>query len=250
MIQDRHVWLVWSGAFLLPWLAIYVAFPSHRKIMRWASLLTAPLGLTEPLFVPAYWNPPSLFDLARTTGFDIESVIFSFGIGGIGAVLYDSLTGRKLANVGAAERFSGRHRLHILALVTPFVSFSILYWFAWNPIYPAVIALVMGAVAAGLCRPDLGGKIWIGSLLFAGFYGVFLLGVEWTAPGYIERVWNLPALSGFTISGVPVEELLFAASFGAYWSSVYDHLTWTAPVGQDSESGNTISSFSSPRGQS
>jgi hypothetical protein len=32
--------------------------------------------LTEPLFVPDYWNPPSLFDLARRSGFDIESVIF------------------------------------------------------------------------------------------------------------------------------------------------------------------------------
>jgi hypothetical protein len=41
-----------------------------------------------------YWNPPSLFDLARTSGFDIESLIFSFGIGGIGAVLYNLLTGR------------------------------------------------------------------------------------------------------------------------------------------------------------
>jgi hypothetical protein len=48
-----------------------------------------PFGLTEPLFVPRYWDPPSLFNLAATTGFDIESLIFCFAIGGIGAVLYD-----------------------------------------------------------------------------------------------------------------------------------------------------------------
>lgn len=87
MIPDQYVWLVWSTALLIPWLAAYVAFPRQRKVMLRASLLTMPFGLTEPLFVPAYWSPPSLFDLARTTGFDIESFIFSFGIGGIGAVL-------------------------------------------------------------------------------------------------------------------------------------------------------------------
>jgi len=56
---------------------------------------------------------------------------------------------------------------------------------------------------------------------------VVLFGLEWTAPGYIERVWNLPALSGLTIAGLPIEELLFAAAFGAYWSSVYEHFTWS-----------------------
>lgn len=76
MIPDHYVWLVWSSAFLLPWLVAYLAFPRQRNAMLWASLFTMPLGLTEPLFVPRYWNPPSLFDLAQRTGFDIESLIF------------------------------------------------------------------------------------------------------------------------------------------------------------------------------
>lgn len=29
--------------------------------MSRASLTTSVLGLTEPIFVPGYWNPPSLF---------------------------------------------------------------------------------------------------------------------------------------------------------------------------------------------
>ena len=93
MIPDQYVWLVWSSAFLVPWLAAFIAFPHYRQPMIWASFFTMPLGLTEPLFVPAYWSPPSLLNLARTTGFDVESLIFSFGIGGIGAVLYDMFAG-------------------------------------------------------------------------------------------------------------------------------------------------------------
>ena len=198
--------------------------------MLWASLFTMPLGLTEPLFVPAYWNPPSLFDLAQRTGFDIESLIFSFGIGGIGAVLYNLLTGYEPAALPPSERAAPRHRLHSWALAVPFVSFPLLYLFHWNPIYPAIIAMALGALAAMFCRPDLAPKAGVGAILFLGYYTVFLLGLEVTAPGYIERVWNLPALSGLKIAGLPIEELLFAAAFGAYWSGVYEHFTWNRPV--------------------
>jgi hypothetical protein len=163
--------------------------------MLWASLITAPLGLTEPVFVPAYWSPPSLFDLARTTGFDVESVIFSFGIGGIGAVLYNLLTGRTDLPVPGDQRQSSRHKLHYWALAMPFLSFPVLYLLPWNPIYRAIVAMLLGTAATMLCRPDLVSKTWIGALLFVACYFVFPLGLEVTAPGYIERVWNLQALS-------------------------------------------------------
>jgi hypothetical protein len=35
----------------------------------------------HPWPIPEYWNPPSLFDLAQRTGFDIESLIFGFAFG-------------------------------------------------------------------------------------------------------------------------------------------------------------------------
>lgn len=226
MIPDKYVWLVWSSAFLLPWLAAYALFPKQRSLMLAASVLTMPLGLTEPLFIPAYWNPPSLFDLAQNTGFDIESLIFSFAIGGIGATLYNLITQREAAELPFAERAKPRHRLHALALMVPFISFPLLYLLPWNPIYPAIVAMTLGALAALLCRPDLAGKICLGGILFVAFYTLFLLGMEWSAPGYVERVWNLPALSGLRIARLPIEELLFAVAFGAYWSSAYEHFTW------------------------
>jgi hypothetical protein len=77
-----------------------------------------------------------------------------------------------------------------------------------------------------LCRPDLVRKTWLGALLFVAYYFVFLLGLESTAPGYIERVWNLQALSGVRVLGIPLEELLFAAAFGSYWSGAYEHFGW------------------------
>lgn len=225
-MNDQYVWFLWACAFFIPWVIIYIAFPAHRRAMLWASLFTTPFGLSEPLFVPEYWSPPSLFNLALRTGFDIESLIFCFGIGGIAAVLYNLLTQQVPVGIPAAERQKPLHRHHYKALLAPFVTFVPLYFLPWNPIYPSIVAMGIGAVANMLCRPDLKRKTWIGGLLFLVYYALFLTGLEWTAPDYINRVWNLPALSGINIAFMPLEELLFAIAFGMYWAGVYEHFTW------------------------
>src|SRR3970282_1263685 len=107
-----------------------------------SSLVTMLFGLTEPLFVPEYWNPPSLFGLAQSTGFDVESLIFAFGIGGVGVVLYDAATSRRLATpLGAMEKASPHHRWHRVAAFVPALIFPPLYLMQWNPIHAAITAL-------------------------------------------------------------------------------------------------------------
>lgn len=230
MISEQYVWLSWSSAFLLPWLGLFFCFRRYRKIMTWASLLTMPFGLSEPLFVPRYWNPPSLFDLAQRTGFDIESLIFCFGIGGVGTVLYNIATDHDLKPIGSCERGKHRHQYHRVALLAPIVAFPIFYFMPCNPIYPAVAAMAFGGAATIACRNDLKSKTLVGGGLFTAYYAVFMLLLEWSAPGYIGRVWNLPALSGVVIVGIPLEELLFGFAFGMYWSGIFEHLTWQGLV--------------------
>jgi hypothetical protein len=229
----QYVWLIWSSAFLLPWLLLYALFPNYRRVMLWSSALTMPFGLTEPLFVPEYWNPPSLFDLAQTTGFDIESLIFCFAIGGVGAVMYNALTGQNLQPVSVEERRSRQHRYHYQLLFLPFAVFPALYFLPWNPIYPGIFAMIAGGMGAVWCRPDLKLKTLIGGSLFLGYYLVFMLGLKWSMPGYIEQVWNLNALSGIVIYDIPLEELLFGFSIGLYWTGVYEHLTWQKSTVED-----------------
>jgi hypothetical protein len=168
--------------------------------------------------------------LAQSTGFDIESVVFTFGIGGIGSALYDIFTGTRVVSVGRLERARPLHRHHYVAIAAPFAAFVPLYALPWNPIYAAISAMVVGGIANVLCRPDLKAKTWIGAALFVAYYAVFLLGLEWLSPGYFARVWNLPALSGVLVHSIPLEEFLFAAAFGLYWAGVYEHLTWSAPA--------------------
>lgn len=229
-MKYHYVWLAWSSAFVLFAAGLYVLNPDDRKVMWRTSLATALLGLTEPIFVPEYWNPPSLFELARRTGFDIESLIFAFGLGGIGVVLYNTFTKQHRVPVSAEEKLQPRHRIHRAALFVPYVLFIPLYLLPWNPIYPSIVTLVAGAIASVVCRPDLTGKTLVGGCLFFGLYALFMLGLVWVTPGYIEQVWNLPALSGGLVYGIPLEELLFGFSFGLYWTGVYEHYTWSTRV--------------------
>ncbi|MCK0191965.1 lycopene cyclase domain-containing protein [Arenibacter sp. F20364] len=191
------------------------------------SWITMPFGLTEPLFVPEYWHPPSLFDFAIKTGFDIESLIFSFAIGGIGTVLYNLLFKRRYIEMAHTERGHAMHRLHIYILFVPVLVFLVLSLFTdLNHIYCGILAMFMGGLATLYCRPDLKGKIWVGGLLFTLLYFVYFGSIIPFYPDYVELYWNLENLTQILVLGIPIEELLFAFTFGMYWSGLNEHLYW------------------------
>ena len=218
-------WLSFSLILFVAWLLIFIFANISRKEMFWVSLFTMPLGLTEPLFVPEYWNPPSLFNLASKTGFDIESLIFAFSIGGIAAILYEIIFKIKHCKMSKYELHSKKHRFHSLALISPLIIFLLLYAFTnINPIYSVIIALLIGSLATILCRPDLKKKIFVGGALFLGIYLIFFLLMNLIYADWTQQVWNLSAISGILFLGIPIEELLFAFTVGMMWSSIYEHV--------------------------
>ena len=220
-------WLVFSLLLLGIWFIIFLVAKGLRKKMFIVSLITMPFGLTELLFVPAYWNPPSLFDLSAKTGFDIESLIFSFAVGGIGAVLYDFLFKNYEKKIGKKEMQSSRHKFHLAAIFSPLTIFLLLEMFTeLNPIYLASISMFVGGIAIILCRPSLKNKIFVGGILFSTLYFLFFLFITLIYPNIVEEVWNLEAISGILMLGVPLEEFIFAFTFGMMWSGIYEHIFW------------------------
>ena len=222
-----YAFLIGSLWLLAIWLFIFKLKPTPRKEMFWVSLWTAFLGLTEPFFVPEYWNPPTLFNLAQRTGFDIESIIFAFSVGGIVSVLYEVVFKTKHRLVSLRERLKSIHKLHYFFLSLAPLTFLLLWFFTKiNPIYSTSVALFIGSLGAIVCRKDLTKKILVGGLLFLGLYFLFFLFFNLAFPGYIDKVWNFSTISGIIILGIPIEELLFALTLGMFWSSLYEHLTW------------------------
>lgn len=227
--EPQFAWLIWSLILVAVWAFIYVLLKNKesKKEMLVVSLWTSLFGITEPLFVPEYWNPPSLFDLAHRTGFDIESFIFSFAVGGIVVVVYEWIFRTKHKKTSSHELNLPRHRYHLLTIISAPALLLILILVApFNPIYSVIIATTVGGLAAWYCRPDLKKKMLASALIFLGIYFFYFLTLTTLYPGYVEQVWNLKDISGILVLGIPLEELLFAFSFGFIWSSVYEHITW------------------------
>ena len=227
--EPQFAWLLWSLFLIVIWGVIYALLKSKgsKKEMLLVSLWTSLLGFTEPLFVPEYWNPPSLFDLAHRTGFDIESLIFSFGVGGIAVVLYEWIFRISHEQMKPREQSLPRHRYHLLSILSaPVIFFFLLVSTSLNPIYSAAVAMIIGGLFSWYCRPDLKKKMIMSAFIFLGIYFVYFLTLIAVYPGYVEQVWNFKDISGILVFGIPLEELLFAVSFGFIWSSVYEHFTW------------------------
>ncbi len=225
----QYIWLIGSLALLIIWIVVYLVLrdKTSRKEMLTVSLWTSLLGLTEPIFVPEYWNPPSLFNLAQKTGFDIESLIFAFGVGGLAVVIYEAIFKIKHQKISLAEKHHPKHRLHLLVLFSAPIIFVLLSIFTnLNPIYSTFIALIGGGLFTLYCRPDLKKKMIVSAFIFLAIYFLFFLILITMFPAWARSVWNFAAISGILILGIPLEELMFALGLGFLWSSVYEHIKW------------------------
>ncbi|MBI2110079.1 hypothetical protein HYT58_02830 [Candidatus Woesearchaeota archaeon] len=217
-----YEYLILTLMILVVWFLIYVIKKEERREIMLMSLYTAPFGLTEFIFVPAYWNPHTLFNFASRFGFDIESIFYCFAIGGIGSVIYESFFKVKHYKFSINKRDS---KFHLLTLLSAPVIFLFLYFNTTiNQIYSASIAMFFGAIAALWCRPDLSKKVFIGGTLFSLFYFIIFYIITLIFPDFVAHSWNFQSLSNVLIAGIPVEELMFSFTFGMLWSSYYERI--------------------------
>lgn len=206
------------------WLFFFLISPKLRKEILLSSFIMLPLALTEPIFVPEYWNPSTLFNLASTTGFDIESFIFVFAIGGISAVVYEVVFKTKHTKI-SLKMHSKKHNFHRLVLITPVIILGLLHFLTdLNPIYYFSIALLAGVVATYFCRPDLIREMLLGGSIFLFLYFISFVAFNLVFPNFVDNTWNLKSISGIKILSVPLEELMFALTVGMFWSSLYEHI--------------------------
>lgn len=165
--------------------------------------------------------------MAQRFHLDIESLLFSFGIGGLTVVIYEWIFPVRHQTAAVGERHMRRHRFHFLALLTtPLLFVGLVAATRLNLIYSAIASLVGGSIATCYCRPDLLPKMVSSAFMFLGLYFGYFLPLVVIYPDYVRLVWNLRAISGVLVLGIPVEELVFAFTIGFLWSSVYEHVKW------------------------
>lgn len=218
-----YEYLIWVALLGIIWVVAYILKPMLRKKMRWSSWIAFPFGLGELYFIPNYWTPQTLFDLGIKYNIDIEAFLLMFFLGGIAAFIYEGVFKKKIP---AVQKFCHP----ICKCYTPFIAslaaFIVLIqaFPKWSIIYPASFACLIGGVTAFFIYPQLRKHVLFGGVLFTFLYWISLTAIESLFPGWITGTWNAAAISGITLTGVPVEEIFFGFSFGTLWASLFEEV--------------------------
>jgi len=205
-------WVAWVGSFILG--------RAYRSQIRWGTLIAAPMALTSLLFVPQYWTPPSLFDLDQKIRVGIEDFLWAAAVGGIASVVGETFLRERLAAIRKS-----RHKRHYAPFVLLVGVFGVLeLWHPNKTMDNTIVSFAIGALVLAYLRRDLIPSMLVGTASFTVLYFILFSCVLFLYPQFVQRYYTLANLFGIYINGVPIEELLFAATGGAIWSAAYEYV--------------------------
>lgn len=200
--------------FVIVWTLMLLLAPKSRKPMLWASLGCGTAGpISEYWHRRDYWHPTYLYQIEIGDWvFGIEDYVFAFVFGGICAGTFDLIL-RQHGSEPLAEinTWAGYYRLTIFGLLSLMALAALIDLAGINSLYAISLAFLISTIWALIKRPQ-----WIGATLLSSsmiallmwlFYWGFFLRLF---PDLISEWWQPEALSGISVAGVPVEEILWA----------------------------------------
>jgi hypothetical protein len=216
----HYSYLVGVLIFWAAWILCSIFGKQYRSQIRWGTLIATPMALTSILFVPQYWTPPSLFNLDQKIRVGIEDFLWAAAVGGIASVVGELLLKEGLATMRSRAR--KRHYAPFVVIAVVFISLEL--WHPHKTMYNTIIAFAAGVVVIAFLRSDLVPLMLISALSFTALYFFLFLCLLFLYPDFVHRFYNIPNLLGIYVLGVPIEELLFAATGGAIWSVAYEYV--------------------------
>ncbi len=214
----QYAYLFGNLFILFPvWFLLYL----HRRDLRVDILIMSLVfGICGPLselwYLQDYWQPQTI----TGTSIGIEDFLFGFFIGGIISVLYLEIFNKHISKK-RTRNHPTRFFFLFITLIILFVSF---YVFGLNSIYASVITFLALAIFIYHKRRDLFVDQLMSGIFLAGMMFLFYLVFLYIFPDAINRWWFLKNISGVLILGIPVEELLWAFSFGLVGGPIYEFI--------------------------
>lgn len=215
----QYAYFIGCLILLVVWLLFFISRKDLRKEIIFGSILALPFGFSEYLWVPEYWNPPSLFNLISNYGVGIESFLFFFICGGMAAVVYEIITRKKTIKMRGKRKY-----LFVSYILIILIFVSLEFISPESTIYNAIISLLIVATIIAIKRKDLISQIIFGGIFFAIIYFLLFLIFNKLFPDYVSIAYNLEYIWGIIVLGVPLEEILMSFSAGAVWSSFYEYI--------------------------
>ena len=216
--EYRYAYLVGTLIWGVFWLALFY----WRKDLR-TEMLTVGTGIGiialfwAPSFFYEYWNPQYI------GSFHIEDFLYGFFAGGIVSVIYEEVYGKRFS-----KKKDHHHAWWLFLAAVIFASaitFQALHFNGMSSIYAALFAFAIAGVSICVFRRDLIQDAIVSGVLFVVVTYVLYLIYLSIYPNIIAAWWNVDHLSGVFISGVPLEELLWAFGMGMAGGPIYEFVS-------------------------
>lgn len=212
-----YPYLLLSLIFASAWLIFFIKRKNLRKKLLISSIFAVPLGLTEFLFIPTYWQPR--FNVIHISNeLFVESLLFTFFFAGIGAIFYQSIYNKEYFKI----KISPFYLLISPSLFLLYFLSRFVFQFQINIMYFVISSLLIGSIIALIkFRITVIKSIILNTMIFTMFYVlaiviISLIFKEWS------QSYNIKSFVPFLIAGVPLEEFFWAFSFTLYWAPFYE----------------------------
>lgn len=200
----------------LLWVVFFQLRKDLRKKLVFSSILCAPLGLSEVLFVPHYWIP-QFNTISIYEDLFVESILFCFFLGGIVSVLFQVVYKQQLLDTQGTNP--------LVTLIAPLLFFTYFFkLFPLNLMHYVVFSLLIGSTITIYFMRKMAVKILISGVLNTLLYSAFYL-TFWHTMSSLPKSYQYHNLSGFMVFEIPIEEYLWIFSFSIYWTPIYE--IWT-----------------------
>ncbi len=216
-----YQWAYLAGDLVLGliWLFILVKRKDLRHEQLFMSFITAPLApITQILwFYHDYWRP-QYFHTFYINGIPIgiEEAFFAFFVGGIGSVLYEFIRNRK-HKCGKKD-----HLTAITGAVFSLIVFTGLKYMGINTIWASSLGLISSAILLEVLNRKLEVDMIWSSITMLGLAIVAYVGLLSIYPELVVKFWVSDGLSGFNLLKIPIEELGWFLSWGAFSGVIYE----------------------------
>jgi hypothetical protein len=209
-----YVYLLGTGVTAILWLVFYITRKDLRRKLILSSLFLAPIGISERLFIPEYWNP-QFQTIPISENIFLGSILFCFFSGGFVAVLYQVTFKEKIFDIKCINPFITLVGPTLL-LLYPILSFQVDF------MKISLLSMFVGGIITLFnleykIRKKVIYSATFNTLVYFAFFFIF-----WYSFPTLSLSYNFNNLSNFRILGTPLEEILWVFSFSLYWTPMYE----------------------------
>jgi hypothetical protein len=182
--------------------------------MVWAGTLSLPIFALKLLIVPQFGV--DLQSVSLYLPLLISALIFGFTFGGIAAVTFEIFFHQKLNTVAHP------HRIHLNWLIFGPIVFALGILLLKLPFANAIsLGFFIQALILIILRKDLLWDAVISGVFIGLMYVLFYYLFFTVIPGQLNTLW-FSDLSGISLFGLPVEEIVAIFTFGLLWGPIYE----------------------------